>query len=318
MKRLLLLASLPAFLMAQGGPLADADIVKPLAEQWTSYSGDFTGKRFSHLKLVNKDTVNTSASSGSTPASRPAVARQAVRLSPKPVDAAASAAAAAEARPPRPSWSAGSAMATPTTAAPRVSAAASCLSTASSTPPRPTMSTPSTPTTARSSGTTTGRPAAAPASRPAASACGTTTSTSSCTTIGWSASRPRPARKSGKGNRQLRRAVLLVERADGPRQPRDRRHRQRHGRAGLHQVLRSGHWRAAVDLLHGPDESGRPRPRNLGQPRRRPPRRRDDRGSPAPTTRRPSSTSSAPATRRPHTPPAAATATTSTPARSSP
>ena len=37
----------PAFLMAQGGRSIRADILKPLEEQWTSYSGDFTGKRFS-------------------------------------------------------------------------------------------------------------------------------------------------------------------------------------------------------------------------------------------------------------------------------
>jgi alcohol dehydrogenase (cytochrome c) len=81
MKRFLLLASLPAFLMAQGGPLADADILKPLTDQWTSYSGDLTGKRFSHLKLLNKDTVkhlslkwiNSSIQTGCGPTGRPPV-----------------------------------------------------------------------------------------------------------------------------------------------------------------------------------------------------------------------------------------------------
>src|SRR6478672_11123615 len=39
------------------GGLDQARINKPLSEEWTSYSGDLTGKRFSALKLVNKDTV---------------------------------------------------------------------------------------------------------------------------------------------------------------------------------------------------------------------------------------------------------------------
>jgi alcohol dehydrogenase (cytochrome c) len=47
----------PAFLFGQGKGLEPADALKPLTDQWTSYSGDFTGKRFSHLKMVNKDTV---------------------------------------------------------------------------------------------------------------------------------------------------------------------------------------------------------------------------------------------------------------------
>lgn len=98
MKRLLLLASLlgtPAFLLAQGpvppvtvdtsqilrpghpdwrgqtiqsspasasaatSGLDPASIMKPLADEWPSYSGDLTGKRFSALKLVNKNTVKS-------------------------------------------------------------------------------------------------------------------------------------------------------------------------------------------------------------------------------------------------------------------
>ena len=37
--------------------LAQARIHAPLADEWTSYSGDLTGKRHSALTLVNKDTV---------------------------------------------------------------------------------------------------------------------------------------------------------------------------------------------------------------------------------------------------------------------
>ncbi len=60
MKRLTLATSLlfaPALIFGQGRALEPADILKPLNDQWTSYSGDLTGKRFSHLKLINKDTV---------------------------------------------------------------------------------------------------------------------------------------------------------------------------------------------------------------------------------------------------------------------
>ena len=59
MKRLilfsLLAAHIPAF--AQNG-LNPADILKSLSEQWTTYSGDYTGKRYSSLKAVNASTVN--------------------------------------------------------------------------------------------------------------------------------------------------------------------------------------------------------------------------------------------------------------------
>src|SRR3954452_1832414 len=60
MKRFLFVTSVlfaPALVFGQGRGLDPADLLKPLAEQWTSYSGDLTGKRFSHLKLINKDTV---------------------------------------------------------------------------------------------------------------------------------------------------------------------------------------------------------------------------------------------------------------------
>jgi alcohol dehydrogenase (cytochrome c) len=42
---------------ADAGGLDQARIMKPLSDEWTSYSGDLTGKRHSALKLVNKDTV---------------------------------------------------------------------------------------------------------------------------------------------------------------------------------------------------------------------------------------------------------------------
>lgn len=47
----------PGLAFCQGGGLDPADILKPLNDQWTSYSGDLTGKRYSHLKLINTNTV---------------------------------------------------------------------------------------------------------------------------------------------------------------------------------------------------------------------------------------------------------------------
>ncbi len=44
-------------LFAQGFSLDPADTLKPLSDQWTSYSGDYSGKRFSSLKQINTTTV---------------------------------------------------------------------------------------------------------------------------------------------------------------------------------------------------------------------------------------------------------------------
>ncbi|HZB25450.1 MAG TPA: hypothetical protein VE379_04930, partial [Vicinamibacterales bacterium] len=51
------LAALPAALVAQGRGAAPADLLKPLGESWTSYSGDYSGKRYSTLKQINASTV---------------------------------------------------------------------------------------------------------------------------------------------------------------------------------------------------------------------------------------------------------------------
>src|SRR5262245_10471593 len=48
-------ATVPLF--GQGFLLYPADLLKPLADDWTSYSGDFSGKRYSLLKDVNVNTV---------------------------------------------------------------------------------------------------------------------------------------------------------------------------------------------------------------------------------------------------------------------
>ncbi|HEY4088668.1 MAG TPA: PQQ-binding-like beta-propeller repeat protein [Bryobacteraceae bacterium] len=59
MKKLLFLTCLSAgsLLFAQGGPLDPADLVKPLTDNWTSYSGDYTGRRYSLLKQVTAANV---------------------------------------------------------------------------------------------------------------------------------------------------------------------------------------------------------------------------------------------------------------------
>src|SRR5262249_26459332 len=70
---LALLCAAPVF--GQGGPLDPADLLKPLSNNWTSYSGDYSGKRFSSLKQVNVNTVknlslrwvNTNVRSGCGP-----------------------------------------------------------------------------------------------------------------------------------------------------------------------------------------------------------------------------------------------------------
>src|SRR5436190_13295351 len=60
MKNILLVISVlvgPAVLFGQSSGLDPADMTKPLSDQWTSYSGDLSGKRYSLLKHVNASTV---------------------------------------------------------------------------------------------------------------------------------------------------------------------------------------------------------------------------------------------------------------------
>ena len=92
-------------------------------------------------------------------------------------------------------------------------------------------------------------------------------------------------------------------------------HRQRSRLAGLPAVVRSGDRRAAVEVLHRADESGRSRASTRGRASTRRGTAARSRGCRAPTIRRRSSTSSAPAIRRRPTRPAAARATTCSPAR---
>jgi alcohol dehydrogenase (cytochrome c) len=57
--------ALPALVIAQGAGqapapgagLAPADVLKPLAESWPTYSGDYSGKRYSSLNQINQSNV---------------------------------------------------------------------------------------------------------------------------------------------------------------------------------------------------------------------------------------------------------------------
>ena len=62
MKRTTLLTAalllLPAFLASQGRvDLDPALLVKPLSDSWPTYSGDYTGRRYSALKQADRNTV---------------------------------------------------------------------------------------------------------------------------------------------------------------------------------------------------------------------------------------------------------------------
>ena len=52
-----LAVALPLVLNAQGKGVAPADLLKPLGDTWPTYSGDYTGKRYSSLKAINRTTV---------------------------------------------------------------------------------------------------------------------------------------------------------------------------------------------------------------------------------------------------------------------
>src|SRR5512133_3725366 len=58
LKKLVLTTSFcvwPAMMAAQG--LNPADILKPLNEDWPTYSGDYSGKRYSKLTQINQSNV---------------------------------------------------------------------------------------------------------------------------------------------------------------------------------------------------------------------------------------------------------------------
>src|SRR5690349_1311522 len=47
----------PVILGAQGKGVDPAELLKPLADSWPTYSGDYTGRRYSLLKQVDQTTV---------------------------------------------------------------------------------------------------------------------------------------------------------------------------------------------------------------------------------------------------------------------
>ena len=54
----LFLAAMPVLSAAQSSSGLDpALLLKPLADTWPTYSGDYTGRRYSSLKQVSRDTV---------------------------------------------------------------------------------------------------------------------------------------------------------------------------------------------------------------------------------------------------------------------
>ena len=60
LKKLLITVSLaasPVLLIAQGQGLDPAKILKPLSDEWPTYSGDYSAKRYSLLKQINQLTV---------------------------------------------------------------------------------------------------------------------------------------------------------------------------------------------------------------------------------------------------------------------
>ena len=57
MRRALPLLFLPALLLAQGRGVPPAELLKPLGADWLTYNGDYSGRRFSSLNLINKSNV---------------------------------------------------------------------------------------------------------------------------------------------------------------------------------------------------------------------------------------------------------------------
>src|SRR5215471_1216482 len=51
------LAVVPVALMGQGKGLDPSAMLKPLTDSWPTYSGDYSGRRFSALAAVNRLTV---------------------------------------------------------------------------------------------------------------------------------------------------------------------------------------------------------------------------------------------------------------------
>src|SRR3954463_8595121 len=60
LKRLLITASfvaMPIVLVGQGKGIDPAELLKPLADQWPTHNGDYSGRRYSALKQIDQTTV---------------------------------------------------------------------------------------------------------------------------------------------------------------------------------------------------------------------------------------------------------------------
>jgi alcohol dehydrogenase (cytochrome c) len=60
MRRLLIIAPLlllPVVLLGQGRGVSPAELLKPLGDSWPTYSGDYSGRRYSSLKQIDQTTV---------------------------------------------------------------------------------------------------------------------------------------------------------------------------------------------------------------------------------------------------------------------
>jgi len=55
--KLILLASVTLLAFGQGAGVRPEDLLKPLKDDWPTYNGDYSGKRFSALDLVNRSNV---------------------------------------------------------------------------------------------------------------------------------------------------------------------------------------------------------------------------------------------------------------------
>src|SRR5215208_6480526 len=59
MRHALPLLFLPALLLAQGRGVPPAELLNPLANDWTTYNGDYSGRRFSALTQVDRSNVKS-------------------------------------------------------------------------------------------------------------------------------------------------------------------------------------------------------------------------------------------------------------------
>ena len=57
MKFFLLYLLIPGVAFCQGKGIAPSELLKPLQEEWPTYNGDYSGRRFSALKQVNSGNV---------------------------------------------------------------------------------------------------------------------------------------------------------------------------------------------------------------------------------------------------------------------